>query len=173
MAYERELEVALEAAREAGTILRRHYAGDRKSWEKSKDNPLTLADLESDKAIAACIRAAFPDDAILSEETVSDPSRIRQSRVWIMDPMDGTKEFTQKIPRARVLTVASVMGPQGGAAGEAAGEAVLANVLVHEVAERVLGAIGPVPVADAEGRVVGSLDRDAVTRVLLDKDQAG
>jgi myo-inositol-1(or 4)-monophosphatase len=98
MAYERELEVALEAAREAGAILRRHYAGDRKSWEKSKDNPLTLADLESDKAIAACIRAAFPDDAILSEETVSDPSRTSQSRVWIVDPMDGTKEFTQKIP---------------------------------------------------------------------------
>ena len=86
---------------------------------------------------------------------------------------DYVAEFTQKIPRARVLTVASVMGPQGGAAGDAAGEAVLANVLVHEVAEQVLGAIGPVPVADAEGRVVGSLDRDAVTRVLLDKDQAG
>ena len=98
MPYERELEVAREAAREAGAILRRHYAGDRKSWEKSKDNPLTLADLESDRAIAACLGEAFPDDAILSEETVSDPVRTSNPRVWIVDPMDGTKEFTQKIP---------------------------------------------------------------------------
>ena len=98
MAYERELEAALEAARKAGAILRRHYAGDRKSWEKSEDNPVTLADLESDRAIATVLRAAFPDDAILSEETKSDPARTRQSRVWIVDPMDGTKEFTQKIP---------------------------------------------------------------------------
>ena len=86
---------------------------------------------------------------------------------------DYVAEFTQKIPRARVLSVASVMGPQGNATGDAAGEAVSADSLVYEVAERVLGATGPVPVADAEGRVIGSLDRDAVTRVLLDKDQAG
>jgi myo-inositol-1(or 4)-monophosphatase len=98
MSYERELEVARVAAREAGEILRRHYAGDRKSWEKSKDNPLTLADLESDRAIAARLSEAFPDDAILSEETKDDPSRTSNPRVWIVDPTDGTKEFTQKIP---------------------------------------------------------------------------
>ena len=110
MAYERELEAALVAARKAGAILRRHYAGDRKSWEKSKGNPVTLADLESDRAIATVLRTAFPDDAILSEETKSDPARTRQSRVWIVDPMDGTKEFTQKIPEFAASIALAVDG---------------------------------------------------------------
>ncbi len=98
MSYERELEVAREAARVAGEILKRHYEGGTKTWEKSEDNPVTLADLESDRAIAALLREAFPEDGMLSEETVSEPSRIDKQRAWIVDPMDGTKEFTQKIP---------------------------------------------------------------------------
>jgi myo-inositol-1(or 4)-monophosphatase len=98
MPYERELEVALAAAREAGAILLRHYEKGTEAWKKAEDNPLTLADLESDRAIAARLRAAFPADALLSEEMVSDPSRASRPRVWIVDPMDGTKEFTQKIP---------------------------------------------------------------------------
>jgi myo-inositol-1(or 4)-monophosphatase len=98
MPYERELEVALAAAREAGVILLRHYEGGSKHWNKSKDNPVTVADLESDRAIQARLTEAFPDDAILSEETVSDASRTQNRRVWIVDPMDGTKELTRKIP---------------------------------------------------------------------------
>ena len=96
--YERELDVALEAAREAGAILLRHYQSDTGHWEKSKDNPLTLADLESDRAIASRLRGAFPGDAILSEETADDATRLARERVWIVDPMDGTKEFTRRIP---------------------------------------------------------------------------
>jgi myo-inositol-1(or 4)-monophosphatase len=98
MAYERELEVALAAAREAGEILRRHYEGGTQRWEKSEGNPVTAADLESERAIRARLAAAFPEDALLSEETVSDPGRVRNRRAWIVDPMDGTKEFTQRIP---------------------------------------------------------------------------
>jgi len=98
MSYERELDVAREAAQEAAEILIRHYEQGTRTWEKSEDNPVTLADLESDAAIRERLAAAFPDDAILSEETVSDLSRVQQSRVWIVDPMDGTKEFTKKIP---------------------------------------------------------------------------
>jgi myo-inositol-1(or 4)-monophosphatase len=102
MPYQRELQVALDAAREAGDILLRHYRGGTESWEKSEDNPVTLADLESDRAIAARLRAAFPDDGVLSEESVSDPARVEKRRVWIVDPMDGTKEFTKKIPEFAV-----------------------------------------------------------------------
>jgi myo-inositol-1(or 4)-monophosphatase len=102
MAYQRELQVALDAAREAGEILLRHYHGGTETWEKSEDNPVTLADLESDRAIDARLRAAFPDDGVLSEESVSDPARVEKRRVWIVDPMDGTKEFTKKIPEFAV-----------------------------------------------------------------------
>jgi len=102
MSYQRELQVALDAAHEAGDILLRHYRGGTESWEKSEDNPVTLADLESDRAIAARLRAAFPEDGVLSEEARSDPARIEKRRVWIVDPMDGTKEFTKKIPEFAV-----------------------------------------------------------------------
>ena len=102
MSYQRELQIALDAAREAGDILFRHYRDGTESWEKSEDNPVTLADLESDRAITARLRAAFPDDGMLSEESLSDPMRVQKRRVWIIDPMDGTKEFTKKIPEFAV-----------------------------------------------------------------------
>jgi myo-inositol-1(or 4)-monophosphatase len=100
--YARELEAALAAADEAGRILARHYAGTSESWEKSADNPVTKADLESDRAIVARLRAAFPRDAMLSEETANDAARTTTPRVWIVDPMDGTKEFVARIPEFAV-----------------------------------------------------------------------
>jgi len=102
MAYERELAVTLAAAREAGGIVRRHYEEGTRSWEKGEDDPVTLADLEADAAIRERLSAAFPEDAILSEESVSDDSRLANSRVWIVDPMDGTKEFLRRIPEFAV-----------------------------------------------------------------------
>ena len=102
MQYRHELDVALEAAHEAARILLRHWQGDRKSWEKSEDNPVTKADIEADRAIVARLRAAFPDDAMLSEETARDTGRTAKRRAWIVDPMDGTKEFIQKIPEFAV-----------------------------------------------------------------------
>jgi myo-inositol-1(or 4)-monophosphatase len=129
MPWDRELEVALEAARAAGAALRRHYERGTRSWEKSEDNPLTLADLESDRIIAGHLRAAFPDDAILSEETLADASRLRAGRVWIVDPMDGTKEFTQKIPEF-CASIALVEGGEpvvGAIVNPAAGVAVWAS----------------------------------------------
>jgi len=98
MSYDRELDVARKAAAAAASVLLRHYEEGTETWEKSKDNPVTAADLESDKVIAEHIRAGFPNDALLSEETVADPARTENARVWIVDPMDGTKEFTKRIP---------------------------------------------------------------------------
>jgi myo-inositol-1(or 4)-monophosphatase len=97
-----ELAAARSAASEAAAILLRHYEEGTEVWEKSKDNPVTNADLESDAAIQASLTKAFPEDAILSEETVSSPTRLDNDRVWIIDPMDGTKEFTRKIPEFAV-----------------------------------------------------------------------
>jgi len=97
MPHERELDVALAEAREAGAAVRHYYETGTEVWEKSEDNPLTQADLESDRIIARNLRGAFPSDGLLSEETTDDRSRLSKRRVWIVDPMDGTKEFTQKI----------------------------------------------------------------------------
>ena len=127
--YERELEVALEAAREAGAILLRHYRSDAGHWEKSKDNPLTLADLESDRAIGERLRRAFPGDAILSEETADDATRLARERVWIVDPMDGTKEFTKRIPEFGASIALAVAGEPvvGVILNPAAGSAIWAS----------------------------------------------
>lgn len=100
--YRHELDVALAAAREAGEILARHWQGATQSWEKAKDNPVTLADLEADRAIVARLRDAFPTDALLSEETARDAFRCERRRAWIVDPMDGTKEFIARIPEFAV-----------------------------------------------------------------------
>lgn len=102
MKYQRELETARTLAESAGSILMRHYEQGTETWEKSKDNPVTLADLEADRHIREGLAAAFPTDAILSEETIDDPSRLDAARVWIVDPMDGTKEFTQGVPEFAV-----------------------------------------------------------------------
>jgi myo-inositol-1(or 4)-monophosphatase len=90
------------AAREAGDILLRHFRGESRSWEKSEDNPVTQADLEADRAIVTRLREAFPEDAMLSEETAGDRGRTERARAWIVDPMDGTKEFIARIPEFAV-----------------------------------------------------------------------
>jgi myo-inositol-1(or 4)-monophosphatase len=108
--YAAELEVALDAARQAGRILLHHYEHGTETWEKSKDNPVTAADLESDDAIARCLSGTFSADAVLSEETVSSPDRLENARVWIVDPMDGTKEFTKRIPEFAVSIALTEQG---------------------------------------------------------------
>jgi len=96
--FERERAVAERAAREAGRIVLRYYVGDFEVREKARDNPVTDADLEADACIRRIVQAAFPDDGWLSEETIDSGDRLGRRRVWIVDPLDGTKEFIQRIP---------------------------------------------------------------------------
>ncbi len=100
MPFERELRVAEEAARAAGTIVRDFYErGVAVGYKDSaRDNPVTAADTQADACIHERIRREFPDDGWLSEETKDSDERLRRQRVWIVDPLDGTKEFVQHIP---------------------------------------------------------------------------
>jgi myo-inositol-1(or 4)-monophosphatase len=97
-AFAREREVAERAARDAGAIVRAHYASDVSVAEKGPGNPVTKADLEANACIRAAIAAAFPEDGWLSEETADSVERLGRRRVWVVDPLDGTKEFIQHIP---------------------------------------------------------------------------
>ena len=96
--FEREVAVARDAAQAAGEIIARHCQTKRESWDKSEDSPVTHADLEANEAIRRILLEAFSEDAILSEETCDSPERLRAERLWIIDPLDGTKEFIQAIP---------------------------------------------------------------------------
>ena len=100
----RELEVAVGAAREAGAIIRSLYGKGGKVVEKGdrEDSPLTEADTRANQAIQAAIREAFPADGWLSEESRDSKERLGNRRVWIVDPLDGTKEFTKQIPELAV-----------------------------------------------------------------------
>lgn len=100
MSYAAERALARQAAVAAGRLIRRIYdAQDFTSVEKAGGKgPLTEADLAANDALIAMIRAAFPSDAILSEETKDTPARLTNARCWIIDPLDGTKEFTEGVP---------------------------------------------------------------------------
>ncbi|MEE9279140.1 MAG: 3'(2'),5'-bisphosphate nucleotidase CysQ [Myxococcota bacterium] len=109
--YERELAVARETAERAGEIIARYCGGtDLVHWDKAEDSPVTEADLEANAAIERSLRASFPDDAILSEETVDMYQRRHAERLWIVDPLDGTKELIAGIPEFAVSVGLSVAG---------------------------------------------------------------
>jgi len=94
-----ELRLAQEAALAAGQILERYFR-DRGFTvdQKGKDNPVTTADLAADDKLKEMLRAGFPDYGWLSEETADSAERLSHERVWIVDPLDGTKEFIKGIP---------------------------------------------------------------------------
>jgi len=99
----RELALAKRAAREAGEILRGYWRrGGYEIGSKGHDNPVTQADLEADRAIKKRLRDPFPEYGWLSEETVDNDARLKRRRVWIVDPLDGTKEFIKGIPEFSV-----------------------------------------------------------------------
>jgi myo-inositol-1(or 4)-monophosphatase len=93
---------ALTAARAAGEVIRSHYHTRYDIDYKGKDSPVTIADREANHTIHEIIQDKFPGDGWLSEETVDSPARLSCRRVWVVDPMDGTKEFIQKVPELAV-----------------------------------------------------------------------
>jgi myo-inositol-1(or 4)-monophosphatase len=96
MKIEPEVEaVAIRLALAAGAALRRHEAGALDVRRKAHGEVVTSADLEADAIVRAGLEAAFPEDAVFSEETADSPARLSRSRVWIVDPLDSTSNFTE------------------------------------------------------------------------------
>ena len=92
--YERELEVALKAINSVRELILDIYNSDDIGVEIKDDNsPVTRADKASDKKIREILSKAFPSYALLTEESADDFSRLTNDYVWIVDPIDGTKEF--------------------------------------------------------------------------------
>ncbi len=106
------LDVAVAAAREAGAAVRGFYKDRYTVTEKGQDNPLTDADLASNRILEVRLRDRYPAFGWLSEESVDDPVRLDREWAWIVDPLDGTKEFTLGIPEF----VVSIGLCQGGEA---------------------------------------------------------
>ncbi len=91
------LEVAIEAALAAGEAIMRVYAAPFEVMQKTDQTPVTEADLAAERVIVDRLIAAFPDIPIVSEETApEDGFKPPAARFWVVDPLDGTKEFIAK-----------------------------------------------------------------------------
>ncbi len=77
---------------------------------KNDESPLTIADKAANDIIIAKLKEIFPNDAILSEEEEDSRERLSQSRCWILDPLDGTKEFIKRNGEFTVNLALSVDG---------------------------------------------------------------
>ena len=91
---EDDLSLLLAAASEAGEIAMRYWRNEPRFWDKGDDQgPVSEADLEVNRHLEARLRAARPDYGWLSEESADDASRLDAKRVFIIDPIDGTRAF--------------------------------------------------------------------------------
>jgi len=108
--YERELIAAEQSAREAGSAVMGLFRGKFDIREKSKNNPVTTADLEANRIIREKIQKFFPQDGWLSEEDQDTSRRLSLSRVWVVDPIDGTKEFIEGVPQFAISIAFVVEG---------------------------------------------------------------
>ncbi|MFM9899238.1 3'(2'),5'-bisphosphate nucleotidase CysQ [Sphingorhabdus sp.] len=84
-----------EAAALAFASWRDNAAPDAKVWEKSKDNPVSDIDIAVDALLTKRLRAILPEAAWLSEETIDDPSRLDARLLWLVDPIDGTRDYVR------------------------------------------------------------------------------
>ncbi|HEY8231110.1 MAG TPA: inositol monophosphatase family protein [Vicinamibacteria bacterium] len=96
MAWERESEVCRDVAHRAGLLALQHSARGVDAEDKADDSPVTVADRECEQLIVSELRRAFPDDGFLGEEGASEPGR--SGRRWIVDPIDGTRDFVRGLP---------------------------------------------------------------------------
>ena len=97
--FESELIAAKKAAHEAGTAILKIADEYYKTAVLQADRTVvTKADIEADRILQRYLREGFPEYGWLSEETRDDASRCDKEYVWIVDPMDGTREFVMKLP---------------------------------------------------------------------------
>lgn len=104
---DRELKTAIRAAVEAGVIILRYYQSDYEIRDKGYHNPVTTADHASNDHLRDVLTKTFPDYGWFSEETADSTERLAKERVWIVDPLDGTKEFIEGVPHF-VVSIALV-----------------------------------------------------------------
>lgn len=155
----------VEVARQAGTLIMSVYQKDFAIYDKQDASPLTEADLKAHEHIVAALNAYTPDVPVLSEESspASMADRMAWTRYWLVDPLDGTKEFIKKngeftvnialienghpilgVVHAPALNV-TYWGEAGKGAFKQEGDGPI--VPIH---------VAPLPASEQEWRVVGS-----------------
>ena len=98
MTMDRELSILSEALRQAGREALRFAAIGFDTYTKPDRSPVTSADLAVNQILRDSLSSAFPEDGWLSEETEDTEERLSRDRVWIVDPIDGTRSFVRGLP---------------------------------------------------------------------------
>lgn len=94
--YSHEIRIAVDVAREAGAAILEFYRGPlevAQKYDRDDREPVTKADLIANQLIVERLRAEFPNDGILAEESEDTTERLGRTRVWMIDPLDGTTGF--------------------------------------------------------------------------------
>lgn len=105
-----DLRLLEETTRAAGEIARRYYGGDYKRWSKEGGSPVTEADIAVNKFLCDRLTAARPGYGWLSEESADDPARLTRTRVFVIDPIDGTIAFVKNRPHFTICAAVVVEG---------------------------------------------------------------
>jgi len=90
---QRDSALLAATVREAGALALSLFRTDLKNWTKGASSPVSDADIAVNDLLEARLRSATPDYGWLSEESADDSSRLGKHRVWIVDPIDGTRGY--------------------------------------------------------------------------------
>ncbi|MDA0340589.1 MAG: 3'(2'),5'-bisphosphate nucleotidase CysQ [Proteobacteria bacterium] len=98
MSDQARLDAIIAIARRAATVIMEHYDGKIAVDEKVDGSPVTAADLAADAVIVPALRALTPDIPVVSEESVDagDIPDVSGGTFWLVDPLDGTKEYINR-----------------------------------------------------------------------------
>lgn len=119
---------------EGSEIIKKHFYKETEVNYKSDNSPVTIADLETNGFLKTKLMQLFPSAGWLSEEDKDNEERFSKEYLWVVDPLDGTREFTEKNPEM-AISVALVKG----------NEAVLGAIINPITKEYGIGSIWETP----------------------------
>jgi len=88
-----DAELVIETVRAAGALALGMFRTELRNWTKGKSSPVSEADIAVNDLLQQRLQAATPDYGWLSEESADDPARLGKRRVWVVDPIDGTRSY--------------------------------------------------------------------------------
>ncbi len=174
-ANRRDLLIAESLARRAGRLLVEYAtSGDLGTSEKGPKDVVTFADKASEEMLVSELKAAFPNDGVVGEEGAR--SEGAHGRVWYIDPLDGTFNFSREIPFWCVSIGLAVDGnPEVGAVYDPSRDELFSGGrgLGTTLNGRVVSARGPEGVAEATVQINVDFDREGAERSLADTTRVG
>jgi len=150
MDFQRELQTAEAIAREAGELVMGYYRGNYEVDLKGGTEPVTEADRAANDHIVRRLREEFPDDAVLAEESAEEAElACGARRIWMVDPMDGTKEFIKHTDEFAVMIGLTVDGrPQVGVVNQPAKQTLYRGVVGEGAESDIDGTVAAMRVSD-------------------------